>query len=163
MGILSSTFHEYINASYLSNLVSESAWIHDDSFTTLPDLGGDKDSPDFFDAHSSISSLTTANVDLDIPYFFDSFVSASSLHQNNIDTDYFDCLPSHNDPSLFYDWMDLDDLSSNTYLDCSWDLDTVSSVHNLPSPKAYHTLLRGGVSNYFDDNSSYGEPSIFLL
>ena len=45
--ILSSAFHEYINASSLSNLVSESAWIHDDSFTTLPDLGGDKDSPEF--------------------------------------------------------------------------------------------------------------------
>ena len=44
-------------------------------------------------------------------------------------------------------------------MDCSWDLDSVPSRHNLPTPKAYHILLRGGVPTSFDDNRSYGDFS----
>ena len=63
---------------------------------------------------------------------------------------------------MFFDWLTLGDFFSNVYLDCSWDHNTVSTIDNLPTPKAYHALARGGVPNSFEDDST-SDPSFFIV
>ena len=88
----SCTFQEYIDTTSLSALVAEESWYHDEisPCATLSGLGGEDDySPD---------------------YFFDSYESISSFDE------FFDCL-SQLPTSLFSDWMTLDELSNDVYLD----------------------------------------------
>ena len=89
-------------------------------------------------------------MDLDLSYFFDSCGSISSFDE------FFDYLSPHMPTSLFSDWLTLDELSSNVYLDCSWDTNSVPTMTNLP--KCYHTLGHGGVLNSFDDTSASDPP-----
>ena len=44
-------------------------------------------------------------------------------------------------------------------MDCSWDVDSDPSCSNIPTPKVYHALLRGGVPQSFDDTKSFGDSS----
>lgn len=90
--------------------------------------------------------MTTVDLDLDFFCFFDSCDSIYSFDE------FFDCFPPHMPTSLFSDWLTLDNLSSNIYLDCSWDTNSVPIMTNLP--KCYHALVHEGVPNSFDDTSA---------
>ena len=75
---------------------------------------------------------------------------------------FFDFISNEDDTSPFQDWLDLEALQDNAYLDCSWDLKGAPSRFNYPSPKAFVALTRDGISNSFEDYTIFGDSSFLI-
>ena len=96
-------------------------------------------------------------------HFFDTHSSYQSLNDfyNSIDF----CTPrsSPQQPPFLSNWLDIDGLQQNQYVNCCYHNDDTPTIQNCPSPNAYVALERGGIPMSFDDTTSPSESSFPVI
>ena len=76
---------------------------------------------------------------------------------------FFYCPSIYSASSIFTDWFNLRKLPDSTVIDCFWNRDTVQSGLKWHSPRAYNTLVRGGIPHSFDDTFGFYESSFSIV